>query len=121
MNPLTTDGDKIFMNGQWTDSKRASDCVGTRIRAGAAEIPFEASGTCMIVQKDELQDNTYRLVLIDPGYLAPMGVQTVIKSVFSEIQSATDMVTGQTVSFSGNTVPVQIEPGAFRVIKVELE
>ena len=121
MNSITTDGDKILMNGQWTDSKRASNYVEKRIHEGASEIPFEASGTCMIVQKDELQDNTYKLVLIDPGYLAPMGVQTVIKSVFSVIESATDMVTGEAVEFSGNTCPVQIERGAFRVIKVELE
>jgi hypothetical protein len=57
----------------------------------------------------------------NPGYLAPTGVQTVVKSVFSEISSATDMVTGETVAFSENTCPVQIERGTFRVIKVELK
>jgi hypothetical protein len=59
-------------------------------------------------------------LLIDPGYLAPKGVETTIKATKLNIINATDMVSGESVRFSGNSCPVQIQPGAFRIIKVEL-
>lgn len=87
---------------------------------GAEEIPLEAPGTCLILQQDNKMENIYTAVLIDPGYLAPKGVVTTIKATKLNIINATDMVTGEAVKFNGNTCPVQIQPGAFRIIRVEL-
>ena len=54
-------------------------------------------------------------------YLAPTGVATTLISKHANIVKATDMISGESVTFRGNSCSVQVQPGAFRVLKIELE
>jgi hypothetical protein len=116
--PIYTDGEKILMDNQWESSEKAASYVEKVIKEGAAEIVIEAPGTCLILQKDDSEKGIYTVILIDPGYLAPVGVNTVIRSKNAVISKATDLITGESITISGNSCPVIIQPGAFRVIKL---
>lgn len=120
MQPVYTDGEKVKLGNEWVGSLKAAPYITEQIKQGAADIPFEAPGTCLIIQKDALKNHVYTLVMMDTGYLSPTGVETVIKATNRNILVASDMVSGNEVDFSGNSFAVKIEPGAFRVIRIEL-
>jgi hypothetical protein len=65
----------------------------------------------MIIQKEA--ENTWRLILMDPGYLAPKGVETVIRAKAGNIIKAVDMISGEIIKAG-----IKIEPGAFRVVRI---
>lgn len=119
-NSINTDGEKILIDNKWEEADKAVPFVEKMISDGAEDMPLEAPGTCLILQQDNEKENIYTAVLIDPGYLAPKGVATTIKASKLNIIKATDMITGESVKFNGNSCPVQIHPGAFRIIRVEL-
>jgi hypothetical protein len=102
------------------NAEKAAPYVENAIKKGAEEINFEAHGTCLIVHKDDSTEGTYTTILIDPGYLAPVGLNTEMKVKTGSIKKAKDMVTGQAIAIKSNSFPVQIQPGAFRIIKIEM-
>jgi hypothetical protein len=117
---IYTDGDKIKIDNNWVNAEKAAPYVENAIKKGAEEINFEAHGTCLIVHKDDSTEGTYTTILIDPGYLAPVGLNTEMKVKTGSIKKAKDMVTGQAIAIKSNSFPVQIQPGAFRIIKIEM-
>lgn len=117
---INTDGEKLLIDNKWEEAEKSVSYVEKMIFKGAEDIPLEAPGTCLIIQKDNSRARVYTMLMIDPGYLAPTGVATTIKSLNGNILKATDMVSGESVPFSGNSCPVQIQPGAFRIVRVEL-
>jgi hypothetical protein len=118
---INTDGERILTDQVWKNSDEAADEVEEIITRGAEDIPLEAPGTCLILQKDFSKKNVYTALMIDPGYLAPTGVSTTILSRKGNILNASDMVSGEPIPFSGNCCPVEILPGAFRVVSIELK
>jgi hypothetical protein len=117
---IITDGESILFGQNWKNSVEASPEVEKIISKGAEDIPLEAPGTCLIIQKDDSKGGVYTALMMDPGYLAPTGVATTLISRKGNIVKATDMVTGEELKISGNCCALQVQPGAFRVIKVEL-
>jgi len=76
--PVYTDGEKVKLDKEWVSSYEAASRFSETIHQGAGNIPVEVPGTCLIIQNDPAIENSYTLVMIDPGYLAPTGVETVI-------------------------------------------
>jgi hypothetical protein len=73
----------------------------------------------MVVQQlDRGYDRRFRVFLIDPGYLAPHGVETTLTARGAEQMQVTDLVFGDEVPVDGNECPLVIEPGAFRALDV---
>jgi hypothetical protein len=118
MKMIYTDGERIHMDGNRISSKKAAPLVENMLNAGTGHFPLEAPGTCLIIQKDENKSGVFTAIMLDPGYLAPSGVETVVRAE-TNILDATDMMTGEKMEFKGNSCPVIIEPGAFRVIRFE--
>jgi hypothetical protein len=118
---IYTDGEKIRIDNNWVEAEKAATYVEKAIKKGTEEINFEAVGTCFILHQDNSAERTYNAILIDPGYLAPVGVNTEINVKTGTIKKATDGVTGEKIAIKGNTIPVQIQPGAFRIIKIEMD
>jgi len=117
---INTDGEKVMVNKEWQSDTQSANYVQDLIKKGGEDFPIEAPGTCLIIQKDNSKENSFFAIAIDPGYLAPKGINTSIKTLKQKILTATDMITGESLKFSGNVCPIQIEPGAFRVIRLEL-
>ncbi len=116
--PIETDGERVMMAGQWASAQDAARTVAETIARGADSIPIQAPGACMILQQAEA--GSYVAVLIDPGYLAPTGLDTTVVSATQPIHGAIDLVSGEPVAHSGRECPIHIEPGAFRILKIEL-
>jgi hypothetical protein len=117
---IATDGEYILNGQEKQEAKAAAPHVREIIVEGSKTIPFEAAGTCMIIQEALPGNNVYTVILLDPGYLAPTGVEAILKSPGREIRKVTDAVTGEHVYFNRNSCPVTILPGAFRILKIEL-
>jgi hypothetical protein len=117
---IKTDGEKIMINSKLEEAEKAVPFVSKMLSDGTKDIPLEASGTCMIIHKERSEGKKYTIILIDPGYLAPTGVETILISRKGNIVKAMDMVSGTSIKFRGNSCPLHIQPGAFRVLKVEL-
>jgi hypothetical protein len=117
---IQTDGERVRLAGEWQSAAAAAPAVAGVIAQGAAAIPLQAPGACVILQRDGNTRGRYVAVLIDPGYLAPIGVNTTLVARQGAIRRVTDLVSGRVVPLAGSGCPVQIEPGAFRILQVEL-
>lgn len=117
---IATDGEYILKGQEKKEAEGAASDIRKMFVEGADGIPFEAAGSCMIIQKAISGDKDYTVILLDPGYLAPTGIETILKSLRGDIRKVTDAITGEDVLFSRNACPVVIQPGAFRIMKIEL-
>jgi hypothetical protein len=115
---IHTDGERVQLTGQWQEAVAAAPEVARVLQEGAAAIPLQAPGACLVLQRDP--EGTYTVVLLDSGYLAPRGVDTTLTASGRPIRSVTDLITGAPLVVAGNGCRVAIEPGAFRVLKVEM-
>lgn len=120
MMPLMTDGERIRAGQKWKSAAECSPDVIRMFAEGSASFPLSASGVCLVVQKDPSAEYTFHVLLMDPGYLAPMGAETVLTATRGSLVRVTDLVTGGSLSFGGRFCPVTIPPGAFRILRVEL-
>lgn len=117
---IETDGERVRLDGQWKSAESAAPAVAGVISRGAEAIALQAPGTCLILQPVSGNPDACVAILIDPGYLAPTGVNTTVTSKEFSYRSVTDLVSGARVAFAGRNCPVQIQPGAFRILKFEL-
>lgn len=118
---IVTDGERVLLNGKWLDSEEAAGTVAAKIRKGAEGIPVEAPGASMIIQQNPAGENVFTIILTDPGYLAPVGLETTLKARGGDIRKVTDLVTGEILESNGNSCPIKVLPGAFRAIMLELD
>jgi hypothetical protein len=116
---LATDGERVRVAGAWQDAATALPEVVRALAAGAAGIPLQAPGVCLVVQRDPGAPRACHATLIDPGYLAPTGVNTVLRAPGARLRAVTDLVTGQPVPVTPDGCAVAIAPGAFRLLRVE--
>jgi hypothetical protein len=119
MKKIYTDGEKVQIGGDWKESVDVASEMRNEIQKGAEDILFEAPGTCLILHKEKNKEE-YTVILIDPGYLAPTGIATTLLSRMGKFSKVTDLVSGEAVQFTGNSCPVTIQSGAFRILKIEL-
>jgi hypothetical protein len=116
---IVTDGEKILIDNIWKDAEIAAPLIEKIFADGAGHIPLLAPGTSMIIHKDPSGEGVYTAILIDPGYLAPTGVETNIFSKTENIIKVTDLVSKEELAIQGNSCEIKIQPGAFRIIKIE--
>jgi hypothetical protein len=117
---IQTDGERVRLAGGWQSAEAAAQDVAGVIAQGASAIPLQAAGACVILQRDGKARGRYVAVLIDPGYLAPTGVNTTLVVRQGAIRRVFDLASGRVVPLAGRGCPIQIEPGAFRILQVEL-
>jgi hypothetical protein len=118
---IHTDGERVRLAGQWQSAATAANGVAEVLTRGAAGIPLAAPGTCLILQRDRQAGGRYVAVLIDPGYLAPTGVDTTLTARSGSIRRITDVVSGREIPVKADGCPIRIEPGAFRLLQVVME
>lgn len=118
--PIITDGERVRLDGEWQTASAAAATVAGVIARGAEHIPLETPGASLIIQPVPGEPGACVALLLDPGYLAPSGVNTTVTSTKGPIRRVTDLVSGAPVDFSGRSCPVRIQPGAFRLLRIEL-
>jgi len=114
---IETDGERVRLSGRWRDAVAAAPDVIRALRQGANAIPLEAPGVCLVLQHNA--EEKYTALLLDPGYLAPQGIDTTLTAADRPIRNITDLITGAPLAVTENGCPVTIEPGAFRLLQVE--
>lgn len=114
---IHTDGERVRLTGDWQDAVAAAPDVARVLQQGAAAIPLQAPGACLILQRDG--EGTCTALLLDPGYLAPQGVDTTLTATDRPLRNVTDLITGTPFEVMENGCRVVIEPGAFRLLQVE--
>jgi hypothetical protein len=121
LQTLTTDGEKLELNQTWVEAEAAADTVVERLTDGAGSFGLVAPGTCMVVHRlGAAGDQRFRVFLIDPGYLAPRGVETTLEAPGAERMEVSDLISGADIPARGNECPLVIEPGAFRALEVAM-
>ncbi len=114
---IHTDGERVRMAGEWQDAVTAAPEVARALHRGAAAIPLQAPGACLVLQRDP--EGMCTVLLLDPGYLAPQGVDTTLTAPDRPMRNVTDLITGVPLPIAENGCRVAIEPGAFRLLQVE--
>lgn len=114
---IHTDGERVRMSGEWLDAVTAAPEVARMLKEGAAAIPLQAPGACLVLQRDA--EGVCTVLLLDPGYLAPQGIDTTLTASNRPIRYVTDLITGAPLAVTENGCRVAIEPGAFRLLQIE--
>jgi hypothetical protein len=114
---IHTDGERVRLAGEWQDAVAAAPEVVRALQQGAAAIPLQAPGACLVLQHD--REGTCTALLLDPGYLAPQGVDTTLTASDRPIRNVADLITGATLAVVENGCRVAIESGAFRLLQVQ--
>ncbi len=114
---IHTDGERVRLSGEWQAAVAAADEVERVLKQGSAAIPLCAPGACLVLQGDPA--STCTAVILDPGYLAPRGVETTLTAADRPLRCVTDLVTGAPLPVAGNGCRVDVPPGAFRLLQVE--
>jgi len=116
---ILTDGELIFLNGSWQKAEKSVGKVNQLLQAGIPDIQFEAPGSCIVVRGPiDPEKKQYRIFLLDPKYLGPVGVTTELKVKGAKLESVKDACTDKSIPVTENSCPVKIEKGAFRILNV---
>ncbi|NOY80438.1 MAG: PQQ-binding-like beta-propeller repeat protein [Kiritimatiellaeota bacterium] len=114
---LRTNGDQELFHGKNTIS--ASSARG-RLRhlltRGAEALPFQAEGAAVFTHR---VGKTYRVWLVDPGFLTPQGVDTFLRVRLTQpVRQVRDLIDGRLLTGVGGVYPVHVPAGAFRLLEV---
>jgi len=110
---LHTDGTYLWEEGgSKLQGKEAAELVKSKFEVAAQDLPFRARGNvfCQILKKD---DQNYRIVLIDPGWINPADHSVRIDGQLEGNWSLTDVLSGEQVKFEDELI---VPAGAFRMI-----
>lgn len=117
---LETDGERVRINGRWEAARDAQPAIAHWLRDGARRIPVTASGACLVLQRLDGDGGRYRAILIDPGYLAPEGIRTVLTGVTGTLESAQDVLSGLMLPVTNGRASLDLPRGAFRIVDLQV-
>ena len=117
---VDTDGVHVIENGRkYTASERKSDIL-RRLREGSDHLTFRAEGVYCMGRKQS--ENSYRIVLVDPGVFAPAPAERSVDLRVHpkhSIASVTDVLTGKRMEpVTRNSISVHVPAGAFRIVDI---
>ncbi|MCD6351719.1 MAG: VCBS repeat-containing protein [Armatimonadetes bacterium] len=111
-----TDGVNVFLGGKRWGARDAKPKVLALLRRAQKRLPVRAPGAAVYVHR--LPD-AWRVFLLDPGYLDPQGVTTMLQApALGENFTATDLLLGETLRAQEGKLSVTVPPGAFRVLEL---
>lgn len=91
-----------------------------RFTQGATELPFTATGVYWMAR--QTGENTYRVVLVDPGFLTPSERDARLKANAPyRVADVSDVLSGQTLVAKEGVISVHVPTGALRLIDLRLE
>ena len=81
---------------------------------------FRADGAFVGIQS--FSDRRHRIYLVDPGHIDQRGVATKLEyQGQGRVGRVTDRLNGGAVSHEQSSVPVEVEPGLFRIFDIVIE
>jgi hypothetical protein len=114
---IRTDTNQVTLDGEPMSAQAAEPGVLSMLQAQAKGLPFRTDGAFLSAQQ---WGDEYRLVLVDPGYLNPVGARARIEvNLPAPPANATDLLTGEQLAVRGGAIEVDIPAGAFRLLAVQ--
>lgn len=117
-----TDGIYIWKEGEKKmTGQEAATALKDSFEAASQELLFNYQGDDIFMQVLHLDENEYRLYMIDPGWLDPQERKTRILSQFGSIASAQDVLENKALKvIDQNAFDLSIPAGAFKIIDVKI-
>jgi len=82
-------------------------------------LPFTATNVYWMGRRRG--DESYRVVLVDPGYLTPSDREAMVAvNAPHRLVAARDVLSGERLTPVGATLQVHVPAGAFRIVDLEL-
>ncbi len=115
---IHTDTSQVTLDGKTMSAEVARPVVLSMLRAAAERLPFRADRAFLSAQK---WSDEYRLVLVDPGYLNPVGCRARVQiNLPQSPTSVSDLLTGERIAVQDNAFEVDIAAGGFRLLGVAI-
>jgi len=113
---IRTDGAQVSVGDRTMAATEAMPEVLRVLEAAAAKLPLQTGDAFLSAQR---WGEEHRLVLVDPGFLAPKGsLATVVLRLERPPETVVDLLTGESIPLAHGTLTVQIPPGGFRLLSV---
>jgi len=113
---IRTDGCDVFIEGKRMSASAAKERILSALNEEAYRLPVHTPGAAVFAHR---VGNGYRVFLLDPGYMCPVGVEaTLTLTVPAKGLTARDLLSGRRLPAHGNAVAVKVAPGAFRVVEI---
>jgi len=117
---LDTNGVGLRQNGRWISAKAARSEILRTFTRGAEQLPWTVTGVFAMGRRSG--PKTYRVVLVDPGYLTPSEHQAVLAvHPPSRLKSARDVLRRKDLSAVSGRLTLRVPAGAFRLIDLVLD
>jgi hypothetical protein len=114
---IRTGTNMVTLNGKTMSAEAARPEVISMLETAAEELPFRTESAFLSAQR---WGDGYRLVLIDPGYLSPVGVRARVRVNLPRAEgNATDLVTGERLAVRDGALDVEIPAGGFRLLALQ--
>jgi hypothetical protein len=112
-----TNGISVMRDGNWEQALDAKAAVMKSAQAGSRVLPFRADNVFLSAQR--VASDTYRVFLIDPGYVEPTGVTTQLSiNLKSKQIEVRDTITGKSLPVAASSVTVSVPAGTFSILDV---
>ncbi len=117
---LDTDGVHVLEDGRTRSARQAKADILEAFQQAARTLPFTASNVYWMGRRTG--DDSYRVVLVDPGYLMPSGRQVVLTvNAPGQLAAARDVLSGERLTQDGHALRIKVPAGAFRIIDLKLQ
>lgn len=113
-----TDGVSVWREGgAKLMGKEAAEALRESFERSAGRLPFRASGDDVFLQTVQLAADSYRLYLIDPGWLDPAVRRVRVRIQLSGDFAVRDLVSGQEVPVADGSFALEVPAGALRILE----
>ena len=114
-----TDGIYIWREGgEKMTGTEAANALRSSFEEAAAGMPFRVSGGDAFMQAVRIKPGTYRLFIVDPGWLDPCSRNVSIRIQKEGTFSARDVLTGQSVPVDDKKIDAVVPAGSFLIYDV---
>ena len=113
-----TDGIYVWQDEKQKLTGREAGCaLKTAFEQAATQLPFRTQ-EAVFLQTLKIDDNTYRLFIIDPGWLTPETRHVSIQVQMGQPVFVTDVLSNEKIAVADNQIHLTVPAGAFRILEV---
>ena len=115
-----TDGISVWREGgPKLTGVKAAEALRESFEKAAERLPFRALGDDVFFHSVRLDDGTYRIYAIDPGWLDPANRNIRIQTQLPGRWQLTDALTGENLPSAGERTPLLVPAGALRILNAQ--
>lgn len=115
---LHTDGLYLWEEGgEKLNGAEAAELLRTSFEKAAADLPFRPFGNDVFFHTVRMDDNTYRIYAIDPGWLNPQNRNVEVKIQLDGDFTVRDLLSGENLPVNENRFSFTVPAGCLRILE----